>query len=153
MLSGELAVPCCLQSATVGLNGTGGFVRGKQEGVRSVDTKVLCNVTLLTVSGRERSSTTQFDRVPQGCFGVAACADTVSACNVNRTAQFLKTQGTAFRSPFLSALIILPRKVALFGLSLPNMSRKTRTVCKIRYISLPISFLRRQIIFFSRRDM
>ena len=50
-LGGELAVPCRLQSATVGLKVTDGFMRGKQEFARSVDTKVLCDVTLLTVSG------------------------------------------------------------------------------------------------------
>lgn len=45
VLGGELAVPCYLQSATVGLNVAGGFLRWKQELVRSVDPKVLCNVT------------------------------------------------------------------------------------------------------------
>ena len=46
VLGGELAVPCHLQSATVGPNVAGGFLRGKQELARSVDIKVLCNVTL-----------------------------------------------------------------------------------------------------------
>lgn len=46
VLGGELAVPCCLQSATVGPNVAGGFLRGKLEIARGVDTKVLCNVTL-----------------------------------------------------------------------------------------------------------
>lgn len=46
VLGGELAVPCCLQSATVGPNVAGGFLRGKPELARSVDIKVLCNVTL-----------------------------------------------------------------------------------------------------------
>lgn len=45
-LGGELAVPCRLQSATVGLKVAGGFACGKQEFARSVDTKVLCDVTL-----------------------------------------------------------------------------------------------------------
>ena len=49
VLGGELAVPCYLQSATVGLNVAGGFLRGKQAFARSVDTKVLCNVILSTV--------------------------------------------------------------------------------------------------------
>lgn len=57
VLGGELAVPCYLQSATVGLNVAGGFLRGKQAFARSVDTKVLCNVILSTVSGWEHSST------------------------------------------------------------------------------------------------
>ena len=78
-LGGELAVPCCLQSATVGLNVAGGLLRGKLEIVRSVDIKVLCNVILLTVSGWEHSSTTQLERVPQGSFEVATCENTVSA--------------------------------------------------------------------------
>ena len=82
-LGGELAVPCYSQSATVGLNVAGGFRRGKQESARSVDIKVLCNVRLLTVSGWEHSSTTQFERVPQGSFGVATYRDTVSASSVN----------------------------------------------------------------------
>ena len=46
VLGGELAVPCYLQSATVGLKVAGGFSRGKQASARSVDTKVLCNVKL-----------------------------------------------------------------------------------------------------------
>ena len=79
VLGGELAVPCYLQSATVGLNVAGGFLRGKQAFARSVDTKALCNVILSTVSGWEHSSTTQIERVPQGCFGVATYKDTVSA--------------------------------------------------------------------------
>ena len=79
VLGGELAVPCYLQSATVGLNVAGGFLRGKQAFARSVDTKVLCNVILSTVSGWEHSSTTQIERVPQGCSGVATSNDTVSA--------------------------------------------------------------------------
>ena len=78
-LGGELAVPCRLQTATVGPSVTGGFLRGKQEFARSVDIKVLCNVNLSTVSGWEHSSTTQQDRVPQGCFEVATYKDTVSA--------------------------------------------------------------------------
>lgn len=45
VLGGELAVPCHLQSATVGLKVAGGFLRWKQELARSVDPKVLCNVT------------------------------------------------------------------------------------------------------------
>lgn len=56
-LSGELAVPCRLQSATVGLNVAGGFICGKQESARNVDTKVLCDAMLSTVSGWEHSST------------------------------------------------------------------------------------------------
>ena len=92
-LGGELAVPCRLQSATVGLKVTGGFMRGKQEFARSVDIKVLCNVNLLTVSGWEHSSTTQQDRVPQGCFEVATYKDTVSACTVNCNAQSQNIQG------------------------------------------------------------
>ena len=60
-LGGEPAVPCNSQSATVGLNVAGGNRRGKQEATRSVDTKVLCNVTLPTVSGWEHSSTTQLE--------------------------------------------------------------------------------------------
>ena len=76
-------MPCHSQSATVGLNVAGGFRRGKQEAARSVDTKVLCNVTLLTVSGWEHSSTTQLDRVPRGSFGVATYRNTVSASTVN----------------------------------------------------------------------
>lgn len=79
VLGGEPAVPCRLQSAIVGPNVAGGFLRGKQEIARSVDTKVLCNVTLRTVSGRERSSTKQTDRVPQGSFGGATYEDTVPA--------------------------------------------------------------------------
>ena len=92
-LSGELAVPCHSQSATVGLKVAGGFRRGKQESARSVDTKVLCNATLLTVSGWEHSSTTQHERVPQGSFGVATYRDTVSASTVNcKCAVFEKYQ-------------------------------------------------------------
>jgi len=72
-------VPCYLQSATVGLKVADGFLRGKQEAARSVDTKVLCNVNLRTVSGWEHSSTKQIERVPQGCFGVATYGNTVSA--------------------------------------------------------------------------
>lgn len=72
-------MPCYLQSATVGLKVAGGFLRGKQEVARSVDTKVLCNVNLRTVSGWEHSSTKQIKRVPQGCFGVATYENTVSA--------------------------------------------------------------------------
>lgn len=78
-LGGELAVPCRLQSATVGLKVAGGFLCGKQEFARSVDTKVLCDVNLSTVSGWEHSSTTQHERAPQGSFGVVAYKDTVSA--------------------------------------------------------------------------
>ena len=80
-------MPCRLQSATVGLNVAGGFICGKQEFARSVDTKVLCDVTLLTVSGWEHSSTTQYERAPQGSFGVATYKDTVSAQSVNCNAQ------------------------------------------------------------------
>ena len=76
-------MPCHSQSATVGLNVAGGFQRGKQEAARSVDIKVLCNVRLLTVSGWEHSSTTQFERVPRGSFEVATYRDTVSALTVN----------------------------------------------------------------------
>lgn len=72
-------MPCRLQSATVGPNVTGGFLRGKQEFARGVDTKVLCDVTLLTASGWEHSSATQYERAPQGSFGVATYKDTVSA--------------------------------------------------------------------------
>ena len=79
VLGGELAVPCCLQSATVGLNGVGGILCGKQEFARDVDIKVLCNVTLRTVSGWEHSSTKQHARVPRGSFEVVTCKDTVSA--------------------------------------------------------------------------
>ena len=86
-LSGELAVPCRLQSATVGLNVAGGFICGKQESARNVDTKVLCDAMLSTVSGWEHSSTTQFERAPQGSFGVVTYLDTVSAYTVNRNAQ------------------------------------------------------------------
>ena len=79
MLGGELAVPCYLQSATVGLTVADGFLRGRQEVARSVDTKVLCNVKLRTVSGWEHSSTKQIERVPQGSFGVATYENTASA--------------------------------------------------------------------------
>ena len=91
-LGGELAVPCYSQSATVGLNVAGGFRRGKQASARGVDTKVLCIVRLLSVSGWGHSSTTQFERVPQGSFGVATYRDTVSASTVNCNAQSLQTQ-------------------------------------------------------------
>ena len=86
-LGGEPAVPCYSQSATVRLNVAGGFRRGKLETARSVDPKVLCNVTLSTVSGWGHSSTTQFERVPRGSFGVATYRDTVSASTVNCNAQ------------------------------------------------------------------
>ena len=43
VLGGELVVPCYPQSTTAGLKVTDGLVRGKQERIRSVDVKVLCN--------------------------------------------------------------------------------------------------------------
>ena len=55
--------------------------------ISDVDTKVLCDAMLSTVSGWEHSSTTQFERAPQGSFGVVTYRDTVSACTVNRNAQ------------------------------------------------------------------
>ena len=98
-LSGELAVPCYSQSATVRLNVAGGFRRVKQESARSVDTKVLCNVRLSTVSGWGHSSTTQLKRVPQGSFGVATYRDTVSASSVNcKCAVFANNTAVTLRS-------------------------------------------------------
>ena len=83
-------VPCYPQTTTVGLKVAGGFSCGKQEHIRNVDIKVLCNKMLLTVSGQECSSTTQFDCVPRGSFEVVTCVDTVSARIVNCNAQFLE---------------------------------------------------------------
>ena len=90
VLGGELVVPCYPQTTTVGLKVAGGFSCGKQEHIRNVDIKVLCNKMLLTVSGQECSSTTQFDCVPRGSFEVVTCVDTVSARIVNCNAQFLE---------------------------------------------------------------
>ena len=86
-LGGELAVPCRLQSATVGLTVADGFVCGKLEFARSVDIKVLCDVKLRTASGWEHSSAKQSERAPQGSFEVATYNDTVSAYTVNCNAQ------------------------------------------------------------------
>ena len=69
-----------------------GFWCGKQALVRSVDLKVLCNVTLRTVSGWEHSSTKQLERVPRGSFGGATCKYTVSVSIIDRSRAVLKKQ-------------------------------------------------------------
>lgn len=69
-----------------------GFWCGKQALVRSVDLKVLCNVTLRTVSGWEHSSTKQLERVPRGSFGGATCKYTVSVSIIDRNRAVLKKQ-------------------------------------------------------------
>ena len=73
-----------------------GFWCGKQALVRSVDLKVLCNVTLRTVSGWEHSSTKQFERVPRGSFEVATCKYTVSASIIDRNRAVIDIYATSF---------------------------------------------------------
>ena len=110
-------VPCYPQTTTVGLKVAGGFSCGKQEHIRNVDIKVLCNKMLLTVSGQECSSTTQFDCVPRGSFEVVTCVDTVSARIVNCNAQFLEysraIEGWLF---FLLIFAKLPPRGGVFKL-------------------------------------
>ena len=72
-----------------------GFWCGKQALVRSVDLKVLCNVTLRTVSGWEHSSTKQLERVPRGSFGGATCKYTVSASIIDRSRAVIEITATS----------------------------------------------------------
>ena len=58
-LDGEAAALCNLQSAIDGSNAVLGLRMGGQLPLGDVDTKVLCNVCLRTVSGLDRSSTKQ----------------------------------------------------------------------------------------------
>lgn len=58
-LDGEVAALCNLQSAIDGSNAVPGLRMGGPLPLGDVDTKVLCNVCLRTVSGLDRSSTKQ----------------------------------------------------------------------------------------------
>ena len=58
-LCGELAVPCNLQSATARQNAYRGIWYGRLTTTRSVDTWVLCNDALRTMSGLDGSSIKQ----------------------------------------------------------------------------------------------
>ena len=58
-LCGELAVPCNLQSATARQNAYRGIWHGRLTATRSVDTWVLCNDALRTMSGLDGSSIKQ----------------------------------------------------------------------------------------------